>query len=68
MSQAETGIGAFAALFLMGLVALAILDVGQGGDPDSTLLVWFTNHPDLFAGILVFLIVVGAVVNLASDL
>lgn len=53
-------------LFLFVLVLLLLWRVLQGGDPSNSLLVWFGNHPDLFIGIIVFLFVIGAVLNIAS--
>lgn len=64
----ENAIGGFAALFIIFLVFLAIWRTLQGGDPNESLLVWFGNHPDLFVGIIVFLVVLGAVLNIASRL
>lgn len=62
----ENAIGGLAVLFIMVLVFLAIWRTLQGGDPSNSLLVWFGNHPDLFVGIIVFLFVIGAVLNIAS--
>ncbi|WP_313692140.1 hypothetical protein [Halorarum halobium] len=64
----ENAIGGLAVLFLMILVALAIWRTVQGGDPSNSFLVWFGNHPDLFAGIIVLLVIVGAIFNIASRL
>lgn len=53
-------------LFLFVLVLLLLWRTLQGGDPSNSLLVWFGNHPDLFVGIIVFLFVIGTVLNIAS--
>ena len=67
MAQSENP-AALAVLFILILVALAIFNVGQGGGVDGTLLGWFTSRPDLFAGIIVFLVVLGILLNIAQDL
>lgn len=53
-------------LFLIVLIFLLLWRTLQGGDPNNSLLVWFGNHPDLFVGIIVFLFITGAVLNIAS--
>lgn len=67
MAQSENPAGALAALFLFGLIALAIMKVGQGGDIDNSILGWFLNHPDLFAGVIVLLVILGVVLNIAQE-
>lgn len=62
----ENAIGALAALFIIGLVGLAIIRVLRGAEPNDTILVWLSNHPDLFAGIIIFLVLVGIIFNIAS--
>lgn len=59
-------IGALAASFLILLVGLATLRIMNGTDPNKTILVWLGNHPDLFGGIIVMLVLVGIVLNLSS--
>lgn len=67
MAQSENP-AALAVLFILILVALAIFNVGQGSGVDGTLLGWFTSRPDLFAGIIVILVVLGILLNIAQDL
>lgn len=62
----ENAIGGFAVLFIMVLVFLMILRTLSGGDPQNSYLVQFSNHPDLFVGIIVLLVLFGAVLNIAS--
>lgn len=67
MAQSENP-AALAILFILGLVALAIFNVGQRGGIDGTLLGWFTSRPELFTGIIVFLVIVGILLNIAQEL
>lgn len=63
----ENAIGGLAVLFITILVFLAVWRTLQGGDPSNSILVWFGNHPDLFVGIIVFLVLIGAILNIASE-
>lgn len=64
----ENAIGALAAFFITGLVFLAIFRTLQGGDPSNSFLVWFGNHPNLFAGVIIFLVLAGVILNIASQM
>ena len=63
----ENAVGALAALFIIGLVGFAMFNIVQGGDPNNTALVWFANRPDLFLGLIIFLVLVGAILRIASE-
>lgn len=67
MTQSENP-ASLAVLFVLGLVALAIFNVGQGGEVDGTILGWFTSHPNIFGGVIVFLIILGILLNIAQEL
>lgn len=60
-------IGELAASFIILLVGLAVISTIQGGDPDDTLLSWFSSHPDIFGGIIIVLIVVGGILSLGAQ-
>lgn len=62
----ENGIGVLAATLLIGLVGLAVIRTMGGTDPNDTILVWLGNHPDLFAGIIIILVMAGIVLNLSQ--
>lgn len=63
----ENAVGALAVLFLVVLVGFAMMNIMQGADPNNTALVWFANRPDLFLGIIIFLVLVGAILQIASE-
>ncbi|WP_435175694.1 hypothetical protein [Halorussus sp. AFM4] len=64
----ENAVGALAALFIVALVGFAMINIMQGADPNNTALVWFANRPDLFLGSIIFLVLVGAILQFASKL
>lgn len=39
----------------------------QGADPNNTGLVRFANRPELFLGVIIFLVLVGAILQTASE-
>lgn len=63
----ENAVGALAVIFIIGLVGFAMINIMQGADPNNTALVWFANRPELFLGIIIFLVLVGAILQIASE-
>lgn len=68
MAQSENPVGALAAIFILVLVALAIFNVSQGGSIDGTILGWFTDHPEIFAGVIIFLLFINVILSVAQEL
>ena len=62
----ENAIGALAATFIILIVGLAIIRILRGANPNDTILVQLGNHPNLFVGMIVFLVLVGIILNISS--